>query len=81
MGQSFQSFGNIKNEDGKETKHLMEQLKNHRKQVLSQDDLKLITMNLVNRKRFMYTVQDIVSYVLKCICLRNVKFKKFRGNK
>jgi hypothetical protein len=38
-------------------------------------------MNLVNRKRFMYTVKDIVSYVLKCICLRRIKFRKFRGSK
>jgi hypothetical protein len=49
--------------------------------MLSQDDLKLITMNLVNRKRFIYTVSDIVSYVLNCICLRKIKFRKFSGNK
>jgi hypothetical protein len=49
--------------------------------MLSQNDLKLITMNLVNRKRFMYTVSDIVSYVLNCICLRKIKFRKFSGSK
>jgi hypothetical protein len=49
--------------------------------MLTPDDLKLITMNLVNRKRFMYTMKDIVSYVLKCICLRKIKFRKFRGTK
>jgi hypothetical protein len=49
--------------------------------MLSQDDLKLITMNLVNRKRFMYTVKDIVSYVLNCICLKRIKFRKYKGTK
>ena len=49
--------------------------------MLSQDDLKLITMNLVNRKRFIYTVKDIVSYVLNCICLKRIKFRKYKGTK
>jgi hypothetical protein len=49
--------------------------------MLSQDDLKLIAMNLVNRKRFMYTVKDIVNYVLNCICLKRIKFRKYKGTK
>lgn len=59
----------------------MEQLKNQRKNKLTADDLKLVAMNLVNRKRFLYTSKDIIDYLLRCICLRKIKFRKFNGSK
>jgi hypothetical protein len=59
----------------------MESLKNEKKQALNPDDLRLVTMNLVNRKRFMYTPHDIINYLTHCICLRKLKFKKYKGTK
>ena len=59
----------------------MEDLKNSKKQALTPDDIRLVTLNLVNRKRFIYTARDIFHYILHCICIRKVKFKKFNGNR
>ncbi len=38
-------------------------------------------MNLVNRRRFNYSIVDIFEYLFKCICLRKIKLKKFKGTK
>ena len=38
-------------------------------------------MNLVNRRRFVYTWRDIVDYVFHCICIRKLKFRRFNGPK
>lgn len=38
-------------------------------------------MNIVNRKRFRYTGKDILSYLMRCLCFRRLKLKKWRGNK
>jgi hypothetical protein len=62
-------------------KHLIEDLKNSKKQALTPDDIRLVTLNLVNRKRFIYTARDVFHYILHCICLRKVKFRKLNGNR
>jgi hypothetical protein len=38
-------------------------------------------MNLINRKRFDYTIKDIMLFILKCLCFRKIKLKKYTGTK
>jgi hypothetical protein len=36
---------------------------------------------MINRRRYRYTGSDILEYLFKCLCLRNLKLKKFEGSK
>ena len=36
-------------------------------------------MNMINRKRFQYKFLDIIEYIMRCLCLRKTKFKRFNG--
>jgi hypothetical protein len=36
-------------------------------------------MNMINRKRFQYKFLDIIEYLMRCLCLRKTKFKRFNG--
>jgi hypothetical protein len=38
-------------------------------------------MNLINRKRFNYKLQDIFEYLIRCMCLRKLKHKKYVGSR
>ena len=38
-------------------------------------------MNLINRKRFSYSGRDILAFLLRCLCIRSKKLKKFKGSK
>ncbi|TNV83938.1 hypothetical protein FGO68_gene12435 [Halteria grandinella] len=38
-------------------------------------------MNIVNRKRFSYTGKDIVTFLLRCLCVRKSKQKVWKGTK
>ena len=38
-------------------------------------------MNLINRKRFHYKLKDIFEYLIRCLCLRKLKFKKYIGSR
>ena len=38
-------------------------------------------MNLINRKRFNYMLRDILEYLIRCMCLRKLKFKKHSGSR
>ena len=33
-------------------------------------DIKEVLLNLVSRKRFIYSIKDLIEYILKCLCLR-----------
>jgi len=36
-------------------------------------------MNLIHRMRFHYTIWDIIEYLLRCLCLRWYKLKRYKG--
>jgi hypothetical protein len=36
-------------------------------------------MNLIHRMRFHYTLWDIVEYLLRCLCFRKYKLKRYKG--
>jgi hypothetical protein len=38
-------------------------------------------MNLVNRRRFIYTGKDILTYMFRCLCFRSVKLRRYKGSK
>jgi hypothetical protein len=37
---------------------------------LDDADIKEVLLNLVSRKRFIYGINDLIEYILKCLCLR-----------
>ena len=54
-----------------------------KKEKINKNDVNMILMNLINRKRFIYSARDILNFLMKCICLRklgplrkNSKYKK-----
>ena len=65
----------------KVVKDLDKQLKLKTKNFLNPNEVYTIITNLINRKRFNYTLGDIVHFILRCLCFRKIKFKKFTGTK
>ena len=65
----------------KVVKDLEKQLKTKTKNFLNPNEVYTIITNLINRKRFNYTLGDIVHFILRCLCFRKIKFKKFSGSK
>lgn len=37
---------------------------------ISEEDQNTVLLNIINRIRFIYTLKDILSYFIRCICLR-----------
>ena len=62
-------------------KDLEKQLKTKTKNFLNPNEVHTIITNLINRKRFNYTLGDIMHFILRCLCFRKIKFKKFTGTK
>ena len=56
-------------------------LKDKSKTSLNPTDINTILMNLINRKRFNYMLRDILEYLIRCMCLRKLKFKKHSGSR
>ena len=61
--------------------HLMKKLKYDDNKELNKKDSELVLKNLINRRRFNYSVIEIISYILRCLCLRSLEHKKYRGSK
>lgn len=64
-------------EDRVDANVLEKSLKDKSKVKLSEKEINTVLANIVNRKRFIYNIKDIVLYILKCLCLRNLKFKRY----
>lgn len=60
---------------------LDQRLKDENKNMLEPSEINTILMNLVNRKRFNYKLNDIISYILRCLCIRKIKLKKWKGTR
>ena len=71
----------LKEKSMKVVKDLDKQLKLKTKNFLNPNEVYTIITNLINRKRFNYTLGDIVHFILRCLCFRKIKFKKFNGTK
>ena len=71
----------FKEKSMKVVKDLEKQLKTKTKNFLNPNEVYTIITNLINRKRFNYTLGDIVHFILRCLCFRKIKFKKFSGSK
>jgi hypothetical protein len=56
-------------------------LKSKSKNFLNPNEIYTVLMNLINRKRFDYTIKDIMLFILKCLCFRKIKLKKYTGTK
>lgn len=39
---------------------------------MDDNDIKSVMLALVHRKRFVYTKEDIVKYLLQCMCCRDI---------
>lgn len=48
---------------------------------LNEWEIKAVLMNLINRKRFLYSGRDILTYLLRCLCIRSTKLRKYKGKK
>lgn len=55
-------------------------LKNNSKKELNENEIYTIVMNIINRKRFKYSIGDIFKYILTCLCFRKLKLKKYVGS-
>ena len=56
-------------------------LRQQEKTTLNNQEIDLVIMNLINRKRFNYKFTDIIEYMLRCLCLRKIKYKHFKGSR
>ena len=56
-------------------------LKTPEKTGLDLEEIGTIMMNMINRKRFDYGLRDIIAYLLRCLCLRKTKFKRYKGTR
>jgi hypothetical protein len=65
----------------KENHRLDQRLKKETTTTLNNHDVNTILQNLVNRKRFNYKLSDIMSYLLRCLCVRKLKHKKWKGSR
>jgi len=62
-------------------KDLEKNLKSKSKNFLNPNEIYTIIMNLINRKRFNYDITDIIKFILRCLCFRKIKLKKYTGTK
>ncbi len=63
----------------KRNQRLDQKLKDNPNMILTPSDIHTIIMNLINRKRFNYKLKDIAAYLLRCLCFRKLKIKKWKG--
>ncbi|TNV84292.1 hypothetical protein FGO68_gene12595 [Halteria grandinella] len=57
------------------------ELQSKDKKSLEEWEVRAILMNLVNRRRFLYKGKDIIAYLLRCLCFRSAKLRKYKGPK
>ncbi|CDW91220.1 UNKNOWN [Stylonychia lemnae] len=48
------------------------------KDKIEQKDIGNVLFAFLNRSRFSYTIQDIIHYIMKCMCLRNIEENRRR---
>ena len=48
---------------------------------MNSSEIHTILINLINRRRFNYTMKDILYFILRCLCFRKIKLKKYRGTR
>lgn len=53
---------------GASRSRLAQRLKNAKQ--ISKRDIETVLLNLISRKRFVYTVRDMFAYLFRCLCLR-----------
>ncbi len=70
---------NFKEKSMKIIKDLEQSLKVKTKSFMEKHEIHTVLINLVNRKRFNYTIQDILHFILRCLCFRKTKFRKYTG--
>jgi hypothetical protein len=46
------------------------------KERLDFNDITNILVTLVNRKRFIYRITDIIMYLLSCLCIRSLALRR-----
>lgn len=51
------------------------------KVTLDQREVSVVLRNLINRKRFTYTCSDILEFLVRCLCMRRIKRRKYRGSR
>jgi hypothetical protein len=56
-------------------------LKDPMKVILDKRELNVVLRNIINRRRFQYTCSDILEFLVRCLCLRKIKRRKYRGSK
>ncbi len=62
-------------------KDLDKDLKSKFKNFLNPNEIHTILVNMINRKRFNYTIGDIFKFLLRCLCLRKIKLRRYTGTK
>ena len=62
-------------------KDLEKHLKSKTKNFLNSNEIHTILINLINRKRFNYTISDVLHFIFRCLCFRKIKLRKFTGTK
>lgn len=56
-------------------------IKNENQTYLPDSIIQKLLINIISRKRFAYSTKDIITYLLRCLCIRKVKLKKWKGKK
>ena len=51
------------------------------KERLNDYDVETILLNIINRKRFKYSISDILTYIMKCLCIKNINKNRRIKNK
>ena len=60
---------------------LEKRLKDPLKVSLDQKEVGVLLRNLINRRRFQYTCSDILEFLVRCLCIRKIKKRKYRGSR
>jgi hypothetical protein len=64
---------NLKEKSLNIVKDLEKHLKSKSKNFLTPNEIHTILVNMINRKRFNYTIGDILQFILRCLCFRKIK--------
>lgn len=72
---------NLKEKSMKVIKDLEKALKAKTKNFMDIHEIHTVLINLINRKRFNYTIKDILHFIIRCLCFRKIKYRKFTGTK
>ena len=71
----------IERESPDKIESLDKTLKDPMKVTLDKRELNVVLRNVINRRRFQYTCSDILEFLVRCLCLRKIKKRKYRGSR